>query len=191
MTAPPRVPSALTDEHLLEAVRANDDWAYAELYRRYAGEVRRFARTLVAPDDVDELTSESFTRMLGALRHGKGPVDHPVRYLMVTTRTSAISLSQRHRRQQDICTRAGLQGPAVHEETTGADEDLVAAFAQLSPRWRMVLWWSAVEGLSSAEIGERMGVAATTVSAVAYRARCALRTGYLAAAGLDRSAAGR
>lgn len=182
--APPTsVVSDLTDERLLELARAGGDGAYAELYQRYEGEVRRFARTLVGPDDVDELTSESFAKMLGALRRGKGPVDHPVRYLMVTTRTSAISLSQRHRKQEQIRNHAGLRVAAVHEDPMGADDELLAAFAQLSPRRRKVLWWSVVEGLSPAEIGVRMGVAPGTVSALLYRSKRALRAAYLAECG--------
>lgn len=197
LPAPPRrhspaeaawVESDLTDERLLEMARAGGDEAYAELYRRYEGEVRRFARTLVAPDDVDELTSESFAKMLGALRRGKGPVAHPIRYLMVTTRTSAISLRQRHRRQDQIRTHAGLRGAIVDDDPLCVDDELLAAFAQLSPRRRRVLWWSVVDGLSPAEIGERMGVAPGTVSALLYRAKRALRALYLAESGQAHSA---
>jgi RNA polymerase sigma factor (sigma-70 family) len=176
----------LTDEELLRAVRAGGDWAYAELYRRHEREVRLFARTLVAPDDVDELISESFAKMLGALRRSRGPVDHPIRYLMVTTRTSAISLRQRHHRQHELRNHAGLRGAVVDEDPTGMDDDLRAAFGQLSIRRRKVLWWSVVDGLSPSEIGALMGVAPATVSALLYRAKRALRAAYLAEVGENR-----
>lgn len=181
-------PRSRTDEELLQAVRSGADWAYAELYRRYEGEVRRFARTLVAPDDVDELTSESFAKMLGALRRSKGPIDNPVRYLMVTTRTSAISLRQRDRRQDELRNHAVLRGMVIDEEPAGMDDDLMAAFGKLSPRHRKALWWSVVEGLTPTEIGEVMGVPAATVSALLYRAKRSLRAAYLAECGEDASA---
>lgn len=171
-------PTSLSDERLLEIVRAGGEWAYAELYRRYEGEVRRFARSLVSSDDVDDLTSETFTKMLQALRRRKGPVDHPIRYLMVTTRTSAISLRQRHRRQDDLRNHAALRGDVIDEQPASMDDDLVAAFAQLSPRWRQVLWWNVIEGLSPAEISERMNLGAPAVSALLYRAKAALRAAY-------------
>lgn len=170
--------STLTDERLLEIVRSGGEWAYAELYRRYEGEVRRFARSLVSSDDVDDLTSEAFTKMLQALRRRKGPVDHPIRYLMVTTRTSAISLQRRHRRQDDVRNRAALRGDLVDEQPVAMDEELVAAFATLSPRWRQVLWWNVIEGMSPTEISARMDLGAPAVSALIYRAKQALRTAY-------------
>lgn len=170
--------TTLSDERLLEIVRSGGEWAYAELYRRYEGEVRRFARSLVSSDDVDDLTSETFTKMLQALRRRKGPVDHPIRYLMVTTRTSAISLRQRHRRQDDLRNHAALKGDVIDEQPASMDDDLVAAFTQLSPRWRQVLWWNVIEGLSPAEISERMNLAAPAVSALLYRAKAALRAAY-------------
>lgn len=173
----------LTDEELLVAVRSGGDWAYAELYRRHEREVRLFARTLVAPDDVDELISESFAKMLGALRRSRGPVDHPIRYLMVTTRTSAISLRQRHHRQNELRNHVGLRGTVIDEDPAGMDDDLLAAFARLSVRRRKVLWWSVVDGLSPSEIGALMGAAPASVSALLYRAKRALRVAYLAEVG--------
>ncbi|MEZ5177248.1 MAG: sigma-70 family RNA polymerase sigma factor [Acidimicrobiales bacterium] len=177
--------TALTDERLLEIVRSGGEWAYAELYRRYEGEVRRFARSLVSADDVDDLTSESFTKMLQALRRQKGPVDHPIRYLMVTTRTSAISLRQRHRRQDDLRNHAALRADVADQQPVAMDDDLVAAFSRLSPRWRQVLWWNVIEGLSPAEISERMDLGAPAVSALLYRAKQALRAAYAEQVGED------
>jgi RNA polymerase sigma factor (sigma-70 family) len=170
--------SEASDDALLVAIRNGSHEAYAELYRRHEPEVRRFARSLVPADDVDDLTSEVFARMLQALRHRKGPVDHPIRYLMVTTRTSAISLRQRSRRQDDLRQHAGLRTAPVEELTFPMDDDLVTAFSQLSDRWRNVLWWNVVEGLSPTEISERIGVAPAAVSALLYRAKQALRAAY-------------
>ena len=142
-------------------------------------------KPLYTADDVDDLTSESFTKMLQALRRQKGPVDHPIRYLMVTTRTSAISLRQRHRRQDDLRNHAALRADVADQQPVAMDDDLVAAFSRLSPRWRQVLWWNVIEGLSPAEISERMDLGAPAVSALLYRAKQALRAAYAEQVGDD------
>ena len=168
------------DEELLAAVRRGDLEAYGELYRRYEGEVRRFARTLVSADEVNDLTSEAFAKMLRALLRAKGPVDHPIRYLMVTTRTSAVSLRRARQRQDDIRQRARAHHHLHDEPMLDGDALLFDAFAQLTPRWRTVLWWNIVEDLSPKEIGERTGASAAAISTLLHRAKRALRAEYAA-----------
>jgi RNA polymerase sigma factor (sigma-70 family) len=168
-----------TDEQLLAAVREGDAAAYAVLYERYEAEARRYARSLVAAHDVDDLVAESFSKVLHALRQQRGPVDHPARYLMVTVRTTAASLYLRRARQQSVARRSvPLDEPEIGLPLT-ADDPLVLAFGSLLPRWQHVLWWSEVDGLSPAEVGARLGLSPGAASALAYRARRALRDAYL------------
>jgi RNA polymerase sigma factor (sigma-70 family) len=174
-------PSPRSDVDLLVAVREGDAEAWCEIYRRYEHEARRFARSLVPSDDVDDLVAEAFAKVLRALRSGRGPEDHPERYLMVAVRTTATSVHRQRTRQRDLLVRVGPEP----EHAVGADPGelgdgtLTAAFATLSPRWRQVLWWSEVEGRSPAEIGAELGLTANAAAALAYRARRALRTAYL------------
>jgi RNA polymerase sigma factor (sigma-70 family) len=175
--------SEATDAHLLDAVRGGNDDAYAELYRRYESEVRRYSRSLVNRDDVDDLVSESFARMLQALRRSKGPVDHPIRYLLVTARTTAITLRRRGRRQQDLHRNPALRVAMTHEAPFVVDDQLVEALVELAPRWRKALWLNVIEGRSPSEIGQQLELSPAGVSALLYRAKRALRHAYLAKGG--------
>lgn len=192
----------LTDEDLLIEVRQGDATAYAELYRRYEREATAFARSLVGSQDAGDVVGEAFTKMLNALHRGHGPVDNPVRYLMVSVRTSAATLRGRHVRDRSLderirgVDRGADSGRGTEVEAAAqADEHLVRAFRSLSSKRRQVLWWSEVEALSPSEIGVRLGINAAAASALTYRARKALRTAHRleeeAAAAFERRLAAR
>jgi len=166
-----------SDEDLLLRVRQGDRRAYAELYERHHRVLRRYARSLVPADDVDDLVAESFTAMLRAINSGKGPVDTALRYLMVVVRNGAVTFYQRRAKATETVARLALEPTPEQVELT-ADPHLDAAFRSLSPRWQQVLWWSEIEDLPPTEIGERLGLAPTAASALAYRARRALRAAY-------------
>lgn len=176
-----------SDEELLEGVRAGEAAAYAEIYRRYEHEARRFARSLVASDEVDDIVAESFAKMLRALRAARGPVDHPASYLMVTVRTTAATFHARRIRGQRLHER--LARPEVAEDALPmfGDDRLVVAFRSLTPRWRQVLWWSEIEGMSPGAIGARLGLSPGAAAALSYRARRALRDAYETARDLEPS----
>ena len=55
------------------------------------------------------------------------------------------------------------------------------ALQALPERWRTVLWLTEVEGMSPAEVSERIGIKPNAVAALAYRARKGLREAYLQA----------
>ena len=166
-----------SDEELLLRVRQGDRRAYAELYERHHRVLKRYARSLVPADDVDDLVAESFTAMLRAIKSGKGPVDTALRYLMVVVRNGAVTFYQRRAKATETVARLALEPTPEQVELT-ADPHLDAAFRSLSPRWQQVLWWSEIEDLPPTEIGERLGLAPTAASALAYRARRALRAAY-------------
>lgn len=166
-----------TDEELLLRVRHGDQRAYAELWERHHRVLKRYARSLVPADDVDDLVAESFTAMLRAIHSGKGPVDSALRYLMVVVRNGAVTFYQRRAKASETVARLALE-PFPEQADLTADPHLEAAFRSLSPRWQQVLWWSEIEDLPPTEIGNRLGLAPTAASALAYRARRALRAAY-------------
>jgi RNA polymerase sigma factor (sigma-70 family) len=177
--------SVMPDEELLRSIRDGSAAAYAELYRRYEPEARRYARSVANAGDVDDVVAESFAKMLRALQHGKGPIDFPVRYLMVTVRRTASGLHAKRTRNNEIRQRLGAPLPVEDELPLFGDDHLVTAFGALSSRQRQALWWSEVEGLGAQEIGERLGINAAAAAALTYRARRSLRAAY---EGLDRVA---
>jgi RNA polymerase sigma factor (sigma-70 family) len=173
------------DDDLLRRVRSGDAAAYAEIYRRYEREARRFARSLVSADAVDDVVAESFAKMLRALLGNKGPMDHPARYLMVTVRTTAATLHVRRARGHAVRQRLALPEAVEDEHPMLGDDRLTVAFRSLTPRWRQVIWWSEIEGMSPSEIGERLSLSPGAAAALSYRARRALREAYADASALE------
>ncbi|NEC26105.1 sigma-70 family RNA polymerase sigma factor, partial [Streptomyces sp. SID8111] len=191
------LPSA--DSDLIARMRAGEDAAYEELYRRHAPAVRRYARTCCRDGHTaDDLTAEVFARMLQAVRGGSGP-EHAVRaYLLTSVRRVAATWTQSARREQlvdDFATFAAQAAQLSHPSDTdtlelGADvramheaEQSLAmqAFRSLPERWQAVLWHTEVEDESPSEVATLFGLDANGTRVLASRAREGLKQAYLQA----------
>ncbi|OIV35367.1 hypothetical protein BIV57_21950 [Mangrovactinospora gilvigrisea] len=183
--APPG-PDAPTDQELVEQVRAGDDEAYEELYRRHATAVRRYCRSCCRDaHTAEDLTGEVFARVLQALRHGRGP-DVAVRaYLLTTVRRVAAQWTTSVRREQlveDFALFAEGGAGADAEAMDAADRSLaVRAFRSLPERWQTVLWHTAVEQEPPAQVAPLLGLTPNAVAVLAHRAREGLKQAYLQA----------
>jgi DNA-directed RNA polymerase specialized sigma24 family protein len=69
-------PGTRGGDELLARARSGDDAAFEELFAEHADSARRLAVILAGPDVADDLVSESFTRVLGLLRNGRGPTSN-------------------------------------------------------------------------------------------------------------------
>jgi RNA polymerase sigma factor (sigma-70 family) len=167
------------DPELIEAVRRGDANAFGVLYERHLAAARRAAVGLVSTAaEREDLVAEGFTRVLRALRAGRGPVDEFRPYLLVTMRNAVISNARRGR---DVVLygqepRYEMSDPLGNRAHAAVAAD---AFASLPERWRIVLWHTEVEGESPAEIAPLLDMSPNSVSALAYRAREGLRQAYL------------
>ncbi|MFF9122297.1 sigma-70 family RNA polymerase sigma factor [Streptomyces sp. NPDC014889] len=194
-----------SDAELIGRVRAGDDSAYEELYRRHADAVRRYARTCCRDaHTADDLTAEVFVRVLQAVRGGSGP-EHAVRaYLLTTVRRVAAQWTRTARREQlvdDFAVFAvqAARGTELSDEAAGsfgAGLDLGAdvramheaeqsmamrAFRSLPERWQAVLWHTEVEDESPSAVATLFGLDANGTRVLASRAREGLRQAYLQA----------
>ncbi|MFE3637341.1 sigma-70 family RNA polymerase sigma factor [Streptomyces sp. NPDC059168] len=192
-------PTPPADGELVHRMRTGDDSAYAELYRRHADAVRRYARTCCRDaHTADDLTAEVFAGMLQAVRGGAGP-EYAVRaYLLTSVRRVAAHWARSARREQlveDFAVFAqqaarpaeGAGGDAVD---VGADvralheaEQSMAlrAFRSLPERWQAVLWHTEVEDESPSEVAVLFGLDANGTRVLASRAREGLKQAYLQA----------
>ncbi|MGW0338013.1 sigma-70 family RNA polymerase sigma factor, partial [Streptomyces sp. NPDC003011] len=188
-----------SDADLIERMRSGDDTAYAELYRRHAAAVRRYARTCCRDGHTaDDLTAEVFARVLQAVRGGSGP-EHAVRaYLLTTVRRVAASWTKSARREQLVDDFAvfAAQSARVSEvsddDTLGLGADVRAmheaeqsmamqAFRSLPERWQAVLWHTEVEDESPSDVAPLFGLDANGTRVLASRAREGLKQAYLQA----------
>ena len=81
-----------SDSELTARVRAGDDAAYEEIYRRHADAVRRYARTCCRDSfTAEDLAGEVFARTLQALKAGRGPEFAVRAYLLTAVRNVAAA----------------------------------------------------------------------------------------------------
>ncbi|GLY42835.1 hypothetical protein Amsp01_088580 [Amycolatopsis sp. NBRC 101858] len=184
------------DAVLLAALRRGDLDAGDLLYHRHAGPLRRVAAGWVTqPDEQHALIAEAFAQVFAAVRAGGGPRDHLRAYLVVAMRHLAHRWSRDRSRvqpQADITNLAPVGSADEYALRRSADQLMRAAFDSLPARWRIVLWNTAVEGRSPAELAPVLGVSPHGVAALARRAGVGLREAYRLAqggAGRDRQGA--
>ena len=185
-----------SDASLAAAVRAGDDAAFEELYRRHSAAVRRYARTCCRDNfTAEDLAGEVFARTLQALRAGRGP-DLAVRaYLLTAVRNIAATWSRSDRREQlvdDFTAFAATSSAVAAVDVTdpGADTRAMAeldrslvwrAFSRLDADDRMLLWHTAVEQEPPRQVALLIGKTANATAVQASRARDRLAMEFLQA----------
>ncbi len=187
MTTIPRPRPAITteepgDAELITATRNGDSAAFGTLYRRHVAAAHRMARALVADRaSADDLVAESFVRLLARLRAGHGPDLAFRAYLLTSLRNTCYRQTRRDRR---VTVTDDLSPYDAGTPYDPGDASLVLspaakAFRRLPERWRAVLWHTAVQDATPAQVAPLLGLTPNGVSALAYRARGRLRQMYL------------
>ncbi len=172
----------LDDTELLALARRDHDEAYAALFRRHSYAAHRLARHLGHREESEDIVAESFAQVLDLFRRGKGPERAFRAYLFTTVRHEAGRRAKA--RQRVMPTDDERQIDSVVPFGNGRLEDfektaIRGAYESLPDRWRAVLWHLDVEGRKPQEIGPILKLSPNSVSALAYRARSALREAYL------------
>lgn len=182
-----------TDLEPLWLVHWGSTEATSELFRRHYPAMVRYAKTLTNdPTMADDLASEAFTRTLERVRIGAVPQTLRA-YLTTAVRNGAVDEFRRTNPLSSLTTYEEDRGSVAHttaplDFTSGlVDRDqLRQAFSALSPRHRLVLWRTTVEGRDLADVGTELGINANAAAALAHRARAAFRRAY---EGVERVAA--
>lgn len=173
-----------TDDGLVARTRDGDRDAYAQLWRRHSGAGLAYAASVTSTFDAADLVSESFTKIMVALRNGNGPRRGFRSYLYATIRNTAATWGNARR-------EVSIDNPdAFADDRFGPErEDLawelprvVEAFDALPERWRRALWYSEVEQLTPPELASVLGIKPNAAAALAYRAREGLRRSWYATA---------
>ncbi|MFF3030049.1 sigma-70 family RNA polymerase sigma factor [Streptomyces rubiginosohelvolus] len=191
--------AGLSDARLIEDMRAGDDQAYEELFRRHSGAVLRYARSCCRDaHTADDLTAEVFARTLQAVRGGKGPTEAVRAYLMTAVRHVAAAWTKGAKREHLVddfavfATQATRSSELSDDDTLELGADVLAmheaeqtmamqAFRSLPERWQAVLWHTTVEEESPSEIAPLFGLTANATAVLASRAREGLKQAYLQA----------
>ncbi|GAA3535935.1 sigma-70 family RNA polymerase sigma factor [Amycolatopsis ultiminotia] len=183
-TAPPPAASESDEQALLKRLRAGEDAAFGELFELHAAAVRRLSQSLASDrSEAEDITAETFFRVLQALRRGAGPRNYIRAYLLTVARRVSWEWHGARRdvpvTDDELTFRAGA-GADTHAKT--AERTLITtAFTSLPERWRTVLWQTEVEGEQPAMVAPNFGLSANATAALARRARQGLRAAYLQA----------
>lgn len=171
-----------SDAELLAKARRQDQAAIAELYERHRSAARRLAGTYRRAGDPDDLVSEAFFKVFGALGRGSGPDDSFRAYLFVTLRRTAMEAIAKNGDEPMAEVPEPVRAEAREPALDLTDRQMImAAYASLPGRQQSVLWQTAVEGRKPRELTSTFGLSANAVSATASRARDQLREAYLQA----------
>ncbi|AZB72388.1 sigma-70 family RNA polymerase sigma factor [Synechococcus elongatus] len=168
------------DHDLWSELQQGQVAALASLYDRHASLVYGIAlQVLGNPQEAEDLTQDIFIRLVDRQRSHYDPRRGSLRtYLAVLTRSRAIDRLRSRRTQAAAIDK--VQSQLVQQQATidplisnlGAAEtstEVQQALAQLSESQQQVLRLAYYEGLSQADIAERLGEPLGTIKARARR----------------------
>ncbi|NIJ14503.1 RNA polymerase sigma factor (sigma-70 family) [Saccharomonospora amisosensis] len=169
---------------LLQRIRLGEDEAFGTLFETHVSAVRRLARGIASDSsEAEDITAETFFRVLQALRRGNGPRDNVRAYLLTVARRVAWEWHGARRdvpvTDEELTSRAG--SGADPQNRTAEATLITRAFSSLPERWRSVLWQTEVEGEQPAVVAPHFGLSPNATAALARRARIGLRAAYLQA----------
>jgi RNA polymerase sigma-70 factor (ECF subfamily) len=164
---------------LIERVKRGDSIAYDALVRRHLARAFTIAYRVVGNrDDAEDVVQDAFIR---ALRYIRGFDERQafapwLNRLVVNT---ALDARRRRAREATEPERRDTASPAVSPhlalERQEVRDRFALALAALPPRQRLIITRFEVDGLSTAEIAEELGITTETVRWHLHQARRALR----------------
>jgi RNA polymerase sigma-70 factor (ECF subfamily) len=169
--------TASTDAELIQAARAGDHHAFAQLLRRYDDRMRGLAYKLLADrSKMDDVLQESYLKAYRALGRFKDGSEFGT-WLYKITYNTCIDELRRSRRAPvgDAEIEPASSRPGPERQVTAADQ-VRRALAELPPDQRLTVVLVDGEGFDNATAAKILGVAPGTVASRLHRARNALRT---------------
>jgi RNA polymerase sigma-70 factor (ECF subfamily) len=166
-----------SDESLIAAVAGGDRAAFRALYDRHAPWLTmRLARRASDRDLVDETVQDTFVAVwrTAARYHGGGEVGAWIWGIGI--RRLIDNVRRRPQATEEFSDHADTAPSAEEQVLLDVEHgDLAGALAQLSPELRAVVQATILDGLTSNEAGELLGIPPGTVKTRALRARKQLR----------------
>jgi RNA polymerase sigma factor (sigma-70 family) len=148
----------------------------ALLFERRHALVRAICAAKAPPDVTDDLESLVYERFVRTVYTHTTPMRNPSGLLVKITRN--VIASHFEKRRGDAVPAGDLPEASVTDdglEGVGVAEAVDELLAALTDRQREVVWGRVMEGLSSAEIGERLDISPGNVDVIFFRAMRKLR----------------
>jgi RNA polymerase sigma factor (sigma-70 family) len=171
----------MDDRDLVAAVRAGDDRAFELLYLRYQGRISSYVRGMVRDyGRAEDITQDVFMAALRRLRSTDVPIAFKP-WIYEIAKNACIDAFRRARNVSEVSFDAD-GGPGSSMVARGGTPDAVVdaklaldnlcgAFGGLSETHHDILVMREFEGLTYAEIGERLGMSRAAVESTLFRAR--------------------
>ena len=169
------------DAALVERFQTGDEDAFADLYQRYFGRLRRYClRRLGDPDDAEEAAQEALVKAYRAL-----PTFGGDRRFYPWLRVIAANVCTDRSKRKPVTPLGDPDGGDVVVDAVfdRLDQAFVrAALRELNPRHQtaLTLW---AEGHASREIAEELGCSTGAADVTLHRARQSFRSRFLALTG--------
>jgi RNA polymerase sigma-70 factor (ECF subfamily) len=167
----------LTDEQLVDRVRAGDPHAYAQIVTRYQPRLTAFARRILggAHHDAEDVVQDALVSAHSALRRDQREIALGA-WLHTIVRNRALDHLRRRRPHADIDELAPLVGddyadPAFVAERRETFDVVLAGLHDLPERQRTALVMHELGGVSHPAIGSRLGVSEAASKTLVHRAR--------------------
>jgi len=181
----------LSDVQLVASVRAGDDAAFEELYRRYHHRIRAFVHGRLRDSGrAEDVAQEAFLSAFRRIRATDSDIAFKP-WLFEIARNAAIDVYRRESRTEEVpvddaalasqSDRGRLVGPPAPEAEVFARERLEllsGAFDELPETHHRALVMRELEGRSYREIGERLQLTSSAVESTLFRARRRLEHEY-------------
>lgn len=183
-------PAALDDPALVSQVREGDQQAFTELVNRYAAKIFRLARHITRNDqDAEDVLQETFLKAYSRLDQFQGNSSFYTWLVRIGVNESLMKIRRRKDGKfvsldEEIETPSGAIARELPDDAEDPEEllgrrelgDVLAeAIDGLAETYRTVFVLRDVEGLSTEETAEMLGLSISAVKSRLLRARLQMR----------------
>lgn len=168
----------ITDELLVLDWQSGDEHSLQKLFDRWHLRLVRYARRLTQCDDgAADVAQETWIAMIRGIGRLDDPKTFPAwAYRIVTRRASDwIRHRQRRRKIEGPPTTEQVEAPTSSNPSHDNTDEISAALARLSEKFRTVLVLRYLEDMSVAKIAEILGHPVGTIKSRLHHAREAVR----------------
>jgi len=170
-----------TSDSLLKCIRQWDENALTRVYDQYAPAIYRYAYRLTGhAQTAQEIASDTFYRLLLALKNGGGPEQHLSAWLYRVAHNLIVDFYRRQPEQDQVTLDEALHVAVsdMHEERILRREEaerVRRALWLLTPLQQQIIALRFLEGLTNEEVAQYVERTVGAVKALQHRALDSLR----------------
>jgi RNA polymerase sigma-70 factor, ECF subfamily len=175
------------ESRLIAAARQGDQAAFAELYRLHHGYVRGICRNILRDDSVDDLCQDTFLVAFTRLDSFAGNAKFRSWITRIAVNQCLMTLRKRRHYvsvelEEESLNQYIFVGTDAALEGAPARMDLEKMMSVLTDATRQILVLACLEGLSEAEIAEKLGLNVDVVRKRIHYAKQKMRRTFTAVA---------